>query len=350
MEARAAASAEPSTSIPTQGSTRQRLLIGSAAVLGLWVLGVLLVLPQAPGDAPARVERSAPPFPLGALDPRPALENISAQPSAARMTASAPVSSGETAAVSEHLRRSSLRGSEVDGAVRLGSDGRLRMDTALVDFFEYHLALLGELDLDAIRDLLAEHVEQRVGADAVPRVLAAFERYLGLRQALAALPAGASLTDTLQARISLERQWFGDDAEAMFGEAREHDARTAQRLERGDAELEPWQRSIAPAEREARVALLAEEQSRQFEALGLPVEQRRLERTALWGAQAAARLDALDAERAAWDARLQAYARERDRLVSTGTANAAALDALRQRSFDPRERLRVEGMERSGAL
>lgn len=346
MEVREAAS----DGLESPAVTRQHLLFASAAVLGLWLLGVLLVLPQSPAEAPAR-ERG--------FDP-PAQANPTAVPTAAaappeRTGAAAAAlpalnASGERAHAAARVGRSSLRGSEVDGELQLDANGRLRMDAATVRFFEYHLALLGELSLGDIRTLLAEHAGQRLGAASVAQVMAAFERYLGLRQALAGLPPGASLDEALQARRALEQQWFGEDAEAMFGDARDHDARTVQRLARGDAELEPWQTSIAPAEREARAALLVEEQSRQFEALGLPVEQRRAERTALWGAEAAARLDALDDERAAWEARLQAYARERDRLVRSHMATAAALDALRQRSFDPRERLRVEGMERTGTL
>ncbi len=329
---------------------RRHLLFGSAAVLGLWLLGVLVVLPQ-PSHGPSNREQHVE-APLQSISV--AGTSAPAAPpertGATAVTLPAPISPGESARASKRLERSSLRGSEVDGELRLAADGRLQMDAATVRFFEYHLALLGELELADIRALLTEHATQRLGASSVAEVMAAFERYLGLRQALAALPAGASLTDTLQARQALEQQWFGEDAEAMFGEARDYDARTAQRLDSSDAQTQPAAEAIAPAEREARVALLAEEQSRQFEALGLPAEQRRAEREALWGAQAAARLDALDAERAAWDARLQAYARERDRLLSSGSATASALDALRQRNFDPRERLRVEGMERSGAL
>lgn len=329
---------------------RRHLLFGSAAVLGLWLLGVLLVLPQRQEEAPAQAPSPDAGAPLGAREGRSARTAPAVATLALAVTPPAPISAGVKARASDRLARSSLRGSEVDGKLQLDANGRLRMDAATVRFFEYHLALLGELELADIRALLTEHATQRLGASSVAEVMAAFERYLGLRQALAALPAGASLTDTLQARRALEQQWFGEDAEAMFGEARDYDARAAQRLDSSNAQMQPSPETIAPAEREARVALLAEEQSRQFEALGLPAEQRRAERTALWGAQAAARLDALDAERAAWDARLQAYARERDRLLGTGTASAAAIDALRQRSFDPREQLRVEGMERSGAL
>lgn len=329
---------------------RRHLLFGSAAVLGLWLLGVLVVLPQRQEEAPAQAPSPDAGAPLGAREGRSARTAPAVAQHTLTVALPTPMSADKRARASERLARSSLRGSEVDGELRLAADGRLHLDVATVRFFEYHLALLGELELADIRALLAEHATQRLGASSVAAVMAAFERYLGLRQALAALPAGASLTDTLQARRALEQQWFGEDAEAMFGEARDYDARAAQRLDSSNAQMQPSPETIAPAEREARVALLAEEQSRQFEALGLPAEQRRAERTALWGAQAAARLDALDAERAAWDARLQAYARERDRLVSSGTASAAALDALRQRSFDPRERLRVEGMERSGTL
>lgn len=329
---------------------RPHLLFGSAAVLGLWLLGVLLVLPQRPEEAPAPARPVDAGAQLDASKGGGARAAPSVAPDALDVALHARVSPVEQARASVRLARSSLRGSEVDGELRLAADGRLQMDAATVRFFEYHLALLGELRLADIRALLAEHATQRIGASSVAEVMAAFERYLGLRQALTALPAGASLADTLLARRALEQQWFGEHAEAMFGEAREHDARTAQRLGSSNAQTEPSPEAITPAEREARVALLAEEQSRQFEVLDLPAEQRRAEREALWGAQAAARLDALDAERAAWNARLQAYARERDRLLSSGAATASALDALRQRSFDPRERLRVEGMERSGAL
>lgn len=335
----------------TARAATRRLALASSAVLGLWVLGAVLMLPQ----------RQVEPAPHPAAEARHASEAAAAPASAPALGDPVPSSAGEPIASPtedarahglDALARTSLRGSEVDGELRLGADGRLLRDAGLVRFFEFHLALLGELDLAAIRRLVAAHASQRLGAEAVDSVLAAFDRYVAFRQALAALPPAARLQDTLAARRALERQWFDEAAEAMFGEARDYDARTLERLEaaaRNPRTRDAWG-ALPAAEREARSAALAEEQTRQFDALALSAEQRRAERTALWGAQAAARLDALDAERAAWESRLAAYARERERLLAVGGTAPADVEALRQRWFDPRERLRIEALERAGAL
>ncbi|MFN7782064.1 MAG: lipase secretion chaperone [Lysobacterales bacterium] len=338
--------------LPAPGpAARLRHVATCAAVIGLWMLGAALLLPRPPvTPAPhltpeARTLMRAEPSPSDALTTPPPLgapERSQVDP------ASAPV----VTPVVDPLARSSLRGSEVDGELRRDAEGRLQWDAGLVRFFEFHLALLGELDLRAIRGLIAEHASRRLDATGVDSVLAAFERYVAFRQSLASLPPTASLADTLAARRALEVEWFGVDAEAMFGASRAYDARTLDRLQAGARAADSaagWE-ALPASEREARSGMLAEEQNQQFAALGVSAQQRQAERIALWGAQAAARLDALDAERAAWDARLAAYARERERLLSRGAAAPAELDALRQRRFDARERLRVEGMERAGAL
>jgi lipase chaperone LimK len=344
--------ADAATISPVTPVKGRQLAAASASVLALWLLAVLLVMPRQqeqllPSDASLggdiEGERTAASRPAASA----AVANTAGVGIPARPSEASPVPS-----LQQRLQRSSLRGSTVDGRLQLGPDGRLRMDAELVRFFEYHLALLGEFELGDIRALLAEHVQKSLGSAAVPSVLAAFERYLGLRQALGALPPGLSLQDTLRERVSLERQWFGEDAEAMFGEERAHDARTAARLEVSGGVPEGVDRPAPAAaqERDARSALLAEEQTRQFDALGLSQTERQSERTALWGAAAAARLDALDAERAAWEARLDSYADERDRLRDEGAASATDLEALRQRNFDALERMRVEALERAGAL
>lgn len=339
---------------PAVAVRRRRLMAGSLLVLGLWMLGVLLVLPrtQAPAPLPARGAAQTPDaVAVERLPDARTASNAAAEAVTATAFPQPPASELTGSRLQQTLQRSSLRGSTIDGTLQLRADGRLQLDAGLVRFFEYHLALLGELELGDIRALLAEHAAQRLGAEGVRATLDAFERYLGLRQALAALPPDLSLQQKLQARMQLEREWFGDDAEAMFGEARAYDAQTVQRLDSrsgtGDDAL-PSTRS--PQEHEARIALLAEEQTQQFETLRLSQAQRHAERTALWGADAATRLDALDAERAAWEARLHAYARDRQRLIDSGNATAGQLDALRQRDFDARERLRVEALERAGQL
>jgi lipase chaperone LimK len=70
-----------------------------------------------------------------------------------------------------------------------------------------------------------------------------------------------------------------------------------------DVDLSPEQRAMRA---ETIDPLLASEQTSQFDALDVPPAQRQAERAALFGAEAAERLAALDAERAAWDARVAA--------------------------------------------
>lgn len=355
MGPRRAEPAEPSAPMPSQASApRRHLVLVSGTILGLWVLCVLWMLPHPPTSTPAASPRATDIRQGLGRAREPLLDTdigTTTEPMTTALSRQLRPPSPQDARLADLLTRSSLRGSEIDGQVRLGADGRLLMDAELVRFFEYHLALLGELDLTTLRALLAGHVAQRLNSDAVPIVLAAFERYLGLRQALNDLSPGLTLRQTIEARTQLEREWFGEDAEAMFGEARAYDSRTAQRLEASrPEEHSDTGHGQSAHEREARSALLAEEQTRQFDALGLAPAERQAERTALWGAEAAARLDALDAERAAWESRLRTYAAERARMIEEGTATSAQLEALRQRSFDARERLRVEALERVGAL
>ena len=70
-----------------------------------------------------------------------------------------------------------------------------------------------------------------------------------------------------------------------------------------------------------------------------------------FGPEAAARLAALDARRAAWAARVADYRAERERVDPPGEpddseARAAAIAALRDARFTGAERLRIEALDR----
>ena len=264
--------------------------------------------------------------------------------------------------------RSSLRGTAPDGDVGLDAQGRLRLDAGLVRRFEHYLSLIGEFEIREIRRLLQADLSDEFGAAVAGAALTAFDRYVGLRQALAETELSSDLARRLEQLHRLRRDWFGPDAEAMFG-AEEAEVRytLARRDIASDGTLEADERQRrlaeldagrAPFEREAQrdatSALLADEQSRQFEHLGTDPETRREERAALWGEDAADRLAALDLERSDWDRRLLDYVRQRDRVLADPTLDAAArersLAALRQRSFDLSEQARIEALEAIDAL
>lgn len=270
--------------------------------------------------------------------------------------AAAPADSAITA-LHERLERSSLRGTRRDGGYTLGADGRLQLDAALVRAFDYWLSLTGELPDADIRALLLADVRESHGEAVAAQVEAAFERYLGLRAQLASMALSDDLATRLDQLRAARRAWFGADAEAMFGAEEAEIAYTLerQRLQTSDlapdereAALDALERSRPPAARaaqtDASAALIADEQSRQLDALGADPAQRQAEREALWGTEAARRLAHLDAERAAWEQRVADYLRDRAHLPSD---QAAVLRAAR---FTPEERARIEALEAIGAL
>ena len=260
----------------------------------------------------------------------------------------------------------SLRDSEPDGGVTLDGSGRVRPSIELRRLFDYFLSAIGELDVAGIRALLLAHVRGLHGDGVAAEVAALFDRYVAYQQSLAAMPAPAD--ESLRARLSrvreLRRQLLDTaTADAFFG-AEEHyteytldrrdiaadpaldDAARAQRLAELDARLAPEQRAQM---QQANTALLVDEQNRQFDALRLSAAQRQVEREALFGAEAARRLAEVDAERAAWDARVAAYRQARDALAADArldpVARERALASLRARSFDEAERRRILSLE-----
>lgn len=268
-------------------------------------LGLTAVTAEATLAPADRAERPAPvsPSPLSVID-----------------STATDASSSLPPAVLARLAESSLRGTQPDGGVRFGSDGRLIVDVDLRRQIEWWLSLLGEMPLAEIRSLFEQALSNAHPPAQVASALAFFDRWIDyLAAADANLPDG-STAQRLDALSALRGQWFGADADTLFGEeerytrnvlARQEVLRNRslsaqereQQLTELDADLSPEQRAVRA---EAIDPLLASEQTSQFDALGVPPAQRQAERAALFGAEAAERLAQLDAERAAWDARVAA--------------------------------------------
>ncbi len=283
-------------------------------------------------------------------------------------TATTPQNTLRLTELRHRLQQSSLRGTTRDGDIAFDAGGRLVLDANLRRRFDYYLALSGEFSDIDIRTLLLGDVADAHGASAAAEVAEAFDRYLDLRADLAHSRMSTDLAERFEQVRAARRTWFGDDADAMFGDEEAHVAYTLERqaLEASD-ELDDAERrsrldqleARRPAteravQRDASAALLVAEQTRQLDALGADATDRHAERAELWGEQAADRLARLDRERADWDRRLAGYARSRAALIADSTLDAstraAALDRLRRESFAPTERLRVEALEAVGAL
>ncbi len=265
----------------------------------------------------------------------------------------------------------SLRDSTPDGRVTLGADGHVSVDVELRRRFDWYLAALGELDVARIRRVLAADLREQFGEGTAQAVLAIFDRYVGYQHARARLQAlpDESLRDRFARERALRRQWLGETgAAAMFGEEEAYTEYTLARMDLArDTSIDATTRARRLAEleatlpaatrevmRDATSAALVDEQTRQFETLGLDDAQRRKEREALWGRDAARRLAALDRERAEWDARVARYVAARDALRREhrdAPARAEPLIAqLRARSFNETEARRVASLEAIGQL
>lgn len=343
----------------------RRRPLAVAGGLAAVAIAVFVLRPTVPEIVPA-------PLPTASMPAVPATRSDAARGSIARFPAQATVpqpatSAAHLAVLRERLARSGLRDAEADGAVTFTPGGQVQPDRALRRLFDWYLALSGELAPADIRTLLAADLAERHGDAIAAEVLALYDRYLDLQRAAAALDPRLDGHARLIELQALRRQWFGDDADAMFGEEEADLARTLDRMallsdpNLGDteraalaAELDAAQ---PPAERAARdaasIATLADEQSRQFDALGTDAATRHEERADLFGDAAADRLAALDAERATWDHRVAEYQRERDALRNGPLAPAAReaeLRQLRERSFAEHELRRVDALDAIDAL
>ena len=251
----------------------------------------------------------------------------------------------------------SLHGTEPDGQLGFDQYGRLIVDLELRRRFDYYLSTLGELDLAHLRELLEQQLPDQLSPHQLRQVMAEFDLYVAYLQAVEELlPAmGPDLRTRLQTLQRLQIDLLGTDrAQAWFGEDNDYLARTLDvmdgELDPGDPATDPW----AEAMGEATGHHLALEMNLQYEQLQVDSAQRFAEREALYGAEAAQRLAQLDADRAAWQARVQAYAEKRSRLLANSSMSATEaeqrLAAWRQREFDPAEGRRFLALQRAGAL
>lgn len=260
----------------------------------------------------------------------------------------------------------SLLGSTPDGAVTVDANGRLRPSIELRRLFDYFLSAIGELDLAAIRARLLDYLGSTENPVLAAEVAALFDRYVDYQAELAQQSAsfGAAPEDRLVGAMALRRRFFDAATAAAFFADEEAYAQTTLRklqishdlalnAEQREQRLRELEQSLPPAvqalARETSSAVLIDEQSRQFEQLGIAAEQRHRERSAAFGRAAADRLAALDRQRAAWDARRADYQRSRASILGNARLSpaerATQIEQLLRRSFSASEQRRVRALE-----
>jgi lipase chaperone LimK len=283
---------------------------------------------------------------------------------AAATAASSAASPAATASAADPLATGSLRGTAVDGDVRFDAGGALVLDAELRRLFDYHLSLIGELDLRGIRERLRQTLAARLDPARVEIVLAHFDRYTDYLNALprSAVAAESDPARRLDALRRLRRERLGEAmATGFFAEEEALAELTVRRMaiaEDPTLDADRKREALAALDREAgytaRAAAELPALAESIERSARTAADRDAARRAQWGEDAAQRLAALDAERADWEARVRRYAAARARIDADAgldaNARARAIAALRAQMFDANEQRRIASLEAIGRL
>lgn len=266
-------------------------------------------------------------------------------------------------------RPRSLRGTRIDGDLELDPLGHFRASVNARRLFDYHLTATGEASLDDIRARIVAVVDRRLPPAAARDAVDLLDRYLLYRERARQLADAGLGDDDYHARFAaiwaLRREVLGmADAEALFGEEEAYDRLALERArimsnpflsdEDRAAQLPVVDAAMPEPLRAARDAatmpmrLGAAEQA-VHEAGGSAADVEAL-RTEVAGAEAAQRLAALDAERAAWQTRVDEFRAARTAIEDDGSRSsddrARAVAALLAERFTPPERVRLEALDR----
>ena len=309
-------------------------LIGLIAGLGYLVFGTRQV--HAPRSS---VAATTPLTPATTLPPTSAIAVERPEPSAETPAAEALTLTPD----------GSLAGTDVDGEVKLDGRGNIVLDVDLRRLFDYLLARSGEMSETELRALSGQQLA-KLYPEQADALIALFRRYLSLRERMASVPKTDSLALNLDRLSALRTEVLGTEmARAFFAddEALARFALARQQLQASAVVLTPEQR------RAHEIALLDSlpehlragwEDLLQQEAISDATERGDLQTQAtLLDADARARLQQLDLERAAFEQRVRGYLDARAQIT-----DESAREALRTRWLLPEERARVAALEAIG--
>lgn len=267
----------------------------------------------------------------------------------------------------------SLAGTEVDGELRADADGNLLVSNDVRRVFDYFLTLHGEETLPVIVARLHAYFAQQlpgVAAAQARQLLAAYVEYQQSLSGIDVTPVEdgqldiAAVRERFAAEKALREKFLPRAAADTFfadDDAFNHYSLTRHELLQ--------QKDLTPTERARRLSALEDALPPALQASvrgatqvvnlqvltdawrergGTTAELRQI-RENLLDAAAADRLEALDAERAAWDARMAVWREERARLLANRgldeTDRLAQIAQSRSQHFSAQELPRVEVLE-----
>lgn len=261
----------------------------------------------------------------------------------------------------------SFQGTEIDGRLRVDASGHLIIEQDIRHLFDYFLSSYGEESLSASIERLRGYIAQTLQEPARGEALTLLQQYLDYKRQLVELERGLPPLTDLDgiarrelAVNALRARLFSQEAhQAFFEEEQAYNRFTLERMAiQRDTRLSPEQKGAAlQALREnlpesLQLAVLPQlqvelrQQTAELRARGGSAAELRSLRQQLVGIEATERLEALDARRADWQARLAAFNAERARIEATqGLSESdrqAAIAVLIDSQFDAHERQRLD--------
>lgn len=261
-----------------------------------------------------------------------------------------------------------LQGTYHGIALQTDANGQLRLQPQLLELFDFYFSAIDEEPVAQILLRIHQDLTQQLQEPALSQARDLLKRYLDYRLAMADLPAGnaaptaEAFAQHLDALTRLRNEHFSDEeTQAFFSGDLSQDQFMLAQLRLSERGLSPEQQrrelALLEASLSAEQRAVRQQVSRDGElyaateamrAAGASDEAIYQLRASTLDPQAASALQQLDEQRRQWQARLQAYASERNNLRQSGLSPAdqqQAIDQLRAQRFDQSERLRVIALD-----
>lgn len=266
----------------------------------------------------------------------------------------------------------SLRQTSVDGLPPPAANGKIDLKQ-LKALFDYYLATQGERSLAEIRQEVERQLASRLSGKALTDALDFFHRYLAYLSDMGVagkttLTVAGDTVSQMSARLQVLRQirarhFSPQEIAELFGSADAMDDFVLQRmavLQRKDLsdadkrrELAKLEQGLPAEQRTARQQVMQHitlaEAEQALRQKGASSAQLQTLRTQMVGAEAAQRLAAVDAEQAAWQAKLQQWQHERVQLAKDASLSELqrqqALQVVEQKLFSENERKRLQAYQ-----
>lgn len=283
-----------------------------------------------------------------------------------------------------------LLGAQPVRPLAIDEDGNLRLSSDIKETFDFYLSAIEEEGLDIVLERIRSHLRNTLQQPALSQAMDILDSYIGYKRSLMDFEteqAGIAselfeqkkqglevdylgyLEQQLDARSQLRQASLDPEIfDAFFSGEEEFDRYNLQKMQiMSDDSLSPEQKQVALEQLQGTVPenfYIADQEELAREELTKRVEDIREQggsdqdvfdaRAEAYGEEAAQRFAELDAERAAWQNRVDEFMTKRqDILDNSGLSEQEALlevETLRNSSFDDRERIRVQVYERQSNL